>query len=518
MPVLDRNRFGEGEDIEYKVSELQNRDKYLKTVVAFANGRGGKIIFGVKDDTLEVIGMPKENIFSTMDDIANVIIDSCEPKIIPRMSIMSVEDKSLIVVNILPGMMTPYYIKSQGTKKGVYLRVAGTTRHAEIYQIQELIMNGSNRSFDQLLVDGSIAENEVNAFCDRLYAFGKKMREIDKSLECVQLRKLTLSQIISWKLIRQQGNILQPTNGYLLLDGQVGENFNEPYIQCAVFKGTTKSNFITHREFHGPLYEQIEGAYNFVLQYIKIIPEIEGLVRRDFYEMPPRSIREVITNAVCHRSYLHPGHVQVALYDDRLEVTSPGMLTMEMTIEKMKRGVSIPRNKAIAEAFKYMGVIDKWGSGIPRIFADAAASGLPEPQMEDLEGQFVMWFPRRMDTVADQSGQTSQSGQTGQTGQSGQTSQSGQTDQTGQTDQSGQSGQTGQTILTTSEKEKLLLNLIYNYPKISQRKAAEKLGWTVSMTKYYFTILQERRIIIHNGNQRSGVWQILSGNGTERGG
>ena len=165
---------------------------------------------------------------------------------------------------------------------------------------------------------------------------------------------------------------------------------------------SSKSNFITHREFHGPLYEQIEHAYNFVLQYIKIIPEINGLVRRDFYEMPPRSIREAITNAVCHRSYLHPGQVQVALYDDRLEITSPGALTVEMTIEKMKRGVSIPPNKAIAEAFKYMGVIDKWGSGVPRLFEDAAAFGLPAPEMKDLEGQFILWFPRRMDNAADQ--------------------------------------------------------------------------------------------------------------------
>ena len=96
MLVLDPARFGEGEDLEYKVSEPKNRDKYLKTVVAFANGRGGKIIFGVADETLEVIGMPQDEIFSTMDAITNAIVDSCEPKIIPRISIMPVDDKSLI--------------------------------------------------------------------------------------------------------------------------------------------------------------------------------------------------------------------------------------------------------------------------------------------------------------------------------------------------------------------------------------------------------------------------------------
>ncbi|MBQ7477558.1 MAG: putative DNA binding domain-containing protein [Selenomonadaceae bacterium] len=495
MTKLDPARFGEGEDLEYKVSEPKNRDKYLKTVVAFANGRGGKIIFGVADETLEVIGMPQDEIFAIMDAITNAIVDSCEPRIIPRISIMPVEDKSLIVVEIPSGMMPPYYIKSQGAIKGVYLRVAGTTRQAESYQVQELILTGSNRSFDQQVTEESITEDEVADFCSRLHAYGEKLRETDSNLSLIPLRRLTASQLIAWKLIQRQGDILRPTNGYLLLNGEVGDHFDEPYVQCAVFKGTTKANFITHREFHGPLYEQIEDAYNFVLQYIRVIPEIEGLVRRDFYEMPPRSIREAITNAVCHRSYLHPGQVQVALYDDRLEIISPGALTTEMTIEKMKRGVSIPRNKAIVEAFNYMGVIDKWGSGIPRLFNDAVAYGLPAPEMEDLDGQFIIWFPRRLDSATTQS-----------------------TTQTDNKTDNKTDNNPLQTIKpdnktdnkTDNKKMTDLLELLKANPTISQSKCAAHLGWSMSQVRYYIDLLRKQGMVRHIGSRKSGVWQIIA--------
>ncbi len=114
----------------------------------------------------------------------------------------------------------------------------------------------------------------------------------------------------------------------------------------------------------------------------------EGLARQDIYELPIRTIREIITNAVCHRSYLSPGKVQVALYDDRLEVTSPGMLDTELTIEQMKTGLSRIRNRGIAEVFAYMHMIEGWGSGIPDMFMDAKQYGLPEPTLEDRGSDF----------------------------------------------------------------------------------------------------------------------------------
>ena len=96
--------------------------------------------------------------------------------------------------------------------------------------------------------------------------------------------------------------------------------------------------------------------------------------------LPEKSIRELIINAMVHRSYLDHGTIQVAVYDNRLEITSPGKLPMGQTMERMKEGYSKIRNEALAHAFAYMNLIEHWGSGIPRIIDKVKAAGLREPE------------------------------------------------------------------------------------------------------------------------------------------
>ena len=105
---------------------------------------------------------------------------------------------------------------------------------------------------------------------------------------------------------------------------------------------------------------------------------IVGIYRQDVYEIPPDAIRELIINAMVHRSYLDHGTIQVAVYDNRLEITSPGKLPMGQTMERMKEGYSKIRNEALAHAFAYMNLIEHWGSGIPRIIDKVKAAGLQE--------------------------------------------------------------------------------------------------------------------------------------------
>lgn len=172
-----------------------------------------------------------------------------------------------------------------------------------------------------------------------------------------QIPKVGKNQLFSWKLLVKCGDAYHPTNGYLLLDGDMAE-FPDAAIQCAVIQGSCAGHLHHPKEFTGPIYEQIEDAYNFVLQHINFGSRIEGIARQDYYELPVKTIREMISNAVCHRSYLTPGKIQVAIFDDRLEVTFPGMLVSEITIEKMKSGLSKIRNRGIATAFSYMNIVE----------------------------------------------------------------------------------------------------------------------------------------------------------------
>ena len=157
---------GESKNVEFKENLPEKSIKYMKSVVAFANGTGGKIIFGIADKTREVVGIDKEDVFKKMDAIANAVSDSCEPAIIPDITLQTVDDKTVIVAEISEGRQRPYYIKDLGREGGVYVRVAGTTRLADEYMIKELMFEGSNRYFDQALCTGlNITDEDIDDLC-----------------------------------------------------------------------------------------------------------------------------------------------------------------------------------------------------------------------------------------------------------------------------------------------------------------------------------------------------------------
>ena len=184
-------------------------------------------------------------------------------------------------------------------------------------------------------------------------------------------------QLINWKILKQSEGQLLATNAYALL---TSDYFSFSKTQCAVFKGTDRAMFLDKREFTGPIYTQIEEAVDFVLRNIRLGATIDGLVRKEKYELPPEAIREMIINAHCHRNLLDESCIQVAVYDDRLEVTSPGGLYNGLTYEEVMNGHSKIRNKGIANIFSQMGLVEAWGSGIKRILNAAEEYGLPKPR------------------------------------------------------------------------------------------------------------------------------------------
>ena len=295
---------GENEKIEFKENAKTNT--YIKTVVAFANGNGGKIVFGVKDNG-EIVGV--ENEFEVMDGIINAISDSCYPMIVPNISLHTLENKTAVLVEIEGGKKKPYYLKSKGMQRGTYIRSGATTRIIEEdYILKELVLEGKNKYFDQQICYGeSISEQEIEKFCEWLEELSRKNSETD-----TKIKKVTKNTLLSWKVLEEKNGEIFPTNAYILLSGR--ENWEvSRRIQCGVFKGETRSIFVDKREFEGSIITQLEKAYKYVLEKINLSSDIVGIYRVDKYEIPPKSIRELIANAVIHRSYLEPNDIQVAL-------------------------------------------------------------------------------------------------------------------------------------------------------------------------------------------------------------
>ena len=166
---------GESKNIESKVSLPDKSEKYVKTIVAFANTQGGKLIVGVDDKNHQVIGVENDILFQTMDAIATAVSDSCMPQIIPDIEPQTVEGKTIIIVSVEAGKNRPYYLKSKGKENGTYIRVAGTSRQAFPEKIKELEMEGARISWDELHVwDIQLLKKRQKNFVRISKFFGKK--------------------------------------------------------------------------------------------------------------------------------------------------------------------------------------------------------------------------------------------------------------------------------------------------------------------------------------------------------
>ena len=463
---------GESKNIEYKVAVPKKSEKYMKTVVAFANGNGGKIVFGIDDKTLEIVGMDEDNIFKTLDAITNAISDSCEPRIRPDVTLQTVNDKTVIVVEILPGAMRPYYIKSEGMTEGTYMRVSGTTRPVEGYMLKELILEGQNRYFDsEPCRELQITDEDIQNLCKTMKETA--IKNTWQNSEKAKIKDITKNTLLSWGILTEVQGEIFPTNAYALLTGQLRM---QPVIQCGLFKGKDRAYFADRKEFDGPIQNQVDAAYQYVLEKINMGMQIQGIYRQDVYELPTDSVRELIANAVAHRSYLEPGNIQVAIFDDRLEVTSPGMLLNNVSIKKMMEGYSKPRNPAIANAFAYMKIIEKWGTGIPRIFRECREYGLPDPELIDFDGDFrvnmyrntaIDYSPRVNDRVNDKVNDR------------------------------------------VNEIEEKILKFIDNDPAITITQLSMELELSRKTIAAKLKTLKEKKMIERVGSSRKGYWKIL---------
>lgn len=470
---------GESKNIEYKVTVPDKSEKYMKTVVAFANGRGGKLVFGIDDKTLDIVGMDTDHIYETIDAITNAISDACEPTIRPDVAMQTVKDKTVIVVEILPGAQRPYYIKSRGMFDGTYVRVSGTTRHVEGYMLKELILEGQNRYFDsEICQNMTVSDSEIEELCKSMKSTA--MENTWQDSEKAKIKDITPNVLISWGVLKEAEGKVYPTNAFALLTGRMPQ---QPAIQCGVFKGTNRAHFVDRREFEGSIQEQMEAAYQYVLEKINMGMTIKGMYRQDVYELPTDSIREMIANAVAHRSYLEPGNIQVALFDDRLEVTSPGMLLNNVTISKMMEGYSKLRNPAIARAFAYMKIIEKWGTGIPRLFETCKEYGLPRPELIDFDGDFRVNMYRKVETNREANTETNVETVT--------------------------NTETNTEMHSTdAEMADKIVKIMKEQPAITVKKIAEQLGLSVSGVRYHINKMKKDGIVEHIGASKKGTWLI----------
>ena len=368
MEIKQILEIGENKVVEFK--EQFSKDLY-KTVIAFSNTAGGKIYIGVNNER-KIIGIDDSiNIFELKESIISHIADHCSPNIFPDLYTYNIKNKLVLVVDVKNGPDYPYFSKTEGKEDGTYMRIGSSNRKVGVEAIQNLERKKRHISFDELVRKDYVLED---LDLSPLYL---KFKEIGKDLK--------QSDLINLKLITEENNQLFPTNGLLILLG-IFENVT---IKCAVFKGNDMSVFVDRKEYKGDLFSQINATESFIINYLKLSSTFSGMQRVDTLEIPIEVLKESILNAIVHRDYSRRGSdIKVALFDDMLNIVSPGEFLVDTFPIDMSSGRSEIRNPVIARVFKELNYIETWGSGLPRILSACKNKGLTRPSIEE-KGKFV---------------------------------------------------------------------------------------------------------------------------------
>lgn len=357
----------EGKTLEFK-RDLSSPRNVLKTLVAFANSAGGRVVIGVDDDR-QMVGV--DDPLAEEERICNLIADAIAPRLLPNVELTSVGSQTLLVVEVFPSSSRPHYLKSVGAEQGVYVRLGSSNRQAGAELIAQLRRSAQGVVFDELpMLELGLQDLDLEA-AQRL--FGTQRQLDDKALTTLKL------------LHREQGRLV-PTQGAVLLFGKVREqHFPDAWVQCGRFRGRDKVEIFDQAEIHAHLPDAVAEIELFLKKHAFKTAQFGAMRREDVWSIPLTILREAIVNALVHSDYSQRGTpIRIAFFDDRIDVESPGLLLPGMTVEDMKTGVSRIRNPVIARVFRELRLVEQWGSGVRRIFAEAAEQGLPEPTITEI--------------------------------------------------------------------------------------------------------------------------------------
>jgi ATP-dependent DNA helicase RecG len=357
----------EGETVEWKRS-LGEWKEIVVATAAMASLHGGQIFIGV-DPTGKVCGVELGK--GTLEDLANKISQGTSPRMIPSISSVKRDRKTIVVVSVPESTPKPVYAFDRP-----YRRAGKTNQRLSQDEAMRLFMSSRGVTWDQsTLTDATVEEDIDPALVRRFLLAARSERRWDVPDET------SVDRVLRQLGLMQDGKL---TVAAVLLFGRNPQRLlTQAMVRCARFKGITEVHFLDMKVIQGTIIQQVEEVVAFIKRNTRMAAEIKGLRREEKWEYPLEGLREAVINAICHRDYASSANVQVRILDDRLEVWNPGDLPEGMTVDDLRRPhESRPRNKLIANAFFLIKYIEQFGTGIQRILDDCRSQDLPEPDFE----------------------------------------------------------------------------------------------------------------------------------------
>lgn len=331
--------------------EAKRPKSWLKSVSAFANGEGGTLIFGISDDD-HIVGLADAK--GDAERISEEIKSKLDPIPAVNLELKDADGKTLLLLHVYPGQETPYYYI--GDKQRIaFVRIGNESVTADRTQLKALVLKGSGRTYDSL---PSNYRFEDMAF--------SKLRSVHyKRLQ----RSFEDSEFTSWGIIDENGKL---TNAGALLADE--SPVRQSRIFCTRWNGLDMTSglgeAIDDVELEGCVIGQLQDAVSFVRNNSRKKWWKENDYREELPDYPERAVTEAIANAIIHRDYMQMGsEIHIDMYDDRLEVYSPGGMMDGRLIQQLNP-LTVPskrRNPLLADFFSRLGLMERRGSGMKKI-------------------------------------------------------------------------------------------------------------------------------------------------------
>lgn len=365
LPII---KAGEDSYTEFKSEKVHN-DSLAKEIVAFANIAGGSIFIGIEDDG-NITGVAEKNI---EEKVVQICRNSIQPSIVPIVVKHYIQNKLIIEIKIDKGIHRPYKVK---TTNKYYIRVGSVSTEPTQEELVRLFQSGGILHFELVSLNGK----------------GKELLDILRFRDyCENYRKTEFPDETGIDTFLENLQILDSQKNLTLLGGLFfGRNMQwllpQSGIQLARFEGLDKTgNILDHRDLYASIPECIDSALKFVNENSKIKGVFkEGNIRRlDIPEFDLQIIKELLSNAFCHRDWSIWGQqIRLFMFEDRLEIFSPGGLPNTLTLQKALSGISYYRNPAITQICKDYGFVEKAGRGLEKITRKCKLEGIESPVFE----------------------------------------------------------------------------------------------------------------------------------------
>lgn len=362
---------GECETIEFKESFGKEA---IQTAGALANTNGGYIFIGVdKKGNIKGTSISKES----LKNWGNRITQLSEPTLIPSIHSIKINGKTVVIVSVKEFPLKPVSINGR-----CYKRVDASNKIMTPAEISEMHLQSTGTTWDAMPCPNTnlddIEIQKVKDYILRTKDTGRRHFKEDEDVYNI-LHKLDL--------VKEN----KPSWAAIIAFGEKPPM--QAKVKCGKIRGT--STIVDDFVVDAPLLDQVEEVMNYMKRVLKLSYSISGKAKRDeIWEYPLDAVREVVTNAICHRDYSSPAEIQIKIFDDRLTVFNPGALPFGMSVEKLMdpNHNSIPRNRLIAMLFYDTELIERYGSGIQRILDDCHKHEFPAPEFNELEFGFQVIF------------------------------------------------------------------------------------------------------------------------------